>query len=317
MLHYIFKSITKSRLGVAIASCSLRKLICIVRKMRLSDVVVNHIIVFVSVRVRVISRNGACIMRKKAFTLIELLVVISIIALLLSIMLPSLRKVKEQARGVVCKSNLKQWSLVFALYMEDNNQNFLEGINSWQFDENWMTLTKPYYENIEILMCPVALMGNPGQQIVGDITYYSDEAPIIMNDGSQKDVFVSYGINNWLLKPKPTDNIPAGLKNLYWGGPKNINREANKVPILTDAACRAGNPDWRDLPPEWKGQDWRIDSPGNQMKRFCLDRHQGAVQGVFADLSVQKVKLKQLWDIRWYRAYPKDYAEPEWPDWME
>jgi len=44
----------------------------------------------------------------KAFTLIELLVVIAIIALLLSILLPMLRAVKDLARNAVCMSNLKQ-----------------------------------------------------------------------------------------------------------------------------------------------------------------------------------------------------------------
>ena len=56
---------------------------------------------------------------KKAFTLIELLVVISIIALLLAILMPSLQAAREQARSVVCKANLKQLGLAFFMYAED------------------------------------------------------------------------------------------------------------------------------------------------------------------------------------------------------
>ena len=53
---------------------------------------------------------GVNIMRnrlKQGFTLIELLVVISIIALLLSILMPALQKIKEQARAVICTANLR------------------------------------------------------------------------------------------------------------------------------------------------------------------------------------------------------------------
>ncbi len=51
-----------------------------------------------------------------AFTLVELLVVISIIAMLLSILMPSLQKAREQGRRVVCASQVKQITTSFMLY---------------------------------------------------------------------------------------------------------------------------------------------------------------------------------------------------------
>lgn len=58
--------------------------------------------------------------RVSGFTLVELLVVISIIALLLSILMPSLSKARESAKKVVCLSNLKSCMLVWNLYAGDN-----------------------------------------------------------------------------------------------------------------------------------------------------------------------------------------------------
>ncbi len=71
-------------------------------------------------------------MRKgKAFTLIELLVVIAIIALLLSILMPALRKIKEQARRTICTSNLHQWGVSIQNYSVDNNGQLLKTVDTW------------------------------------------------------------------------------------------------------------------------------------------------------------------------------------------
>ena len=59
--------------------------------------------------------------KQKGFTLIELLVVISIIALLLSILMPSLQKAREQARQIVCGNNVKQIALSEILYSQSND----------------------------------------------------------------------------------------------------------------------------------------------------------------------------------------------------
>lgn len=65
--------------------------------------------------------NMARTHKSRAFTLIELLVVISIISLLLSILMPALHKVKEQARRIVCASNEKTNAAGIYTYSSSND----------------------------------------------------------------------------------------------------------------------------------------------------------------------------------------------------
>jgi prepilin-type N-terminal cleavage/methylation domain-containing protein len=66
----------------------------------------------------------------RGFTLIELLVVIAVIALLLAILLPTLRKAKELTKRTVCQANLKQIALAWNMYLDDNDGCFYYGINA-------------------------------------------------------------------------------------------------------------------------------------------------------------------------------------------
>jgi prepilin-type N-terminal cleavage/methylation domain-containing protein/prepilin-type processing-associated H-X9-DG protein len=65
----------------------------------------------------------------EAFTLIELLVVVAIIALLLSILLPSLRRARVQAKRVVCGANLNQLAKAWIMYLDDSGGQFPQGVN--------------------------------------------------------------------------------------------------------------------------------------------------------------------------------------------
>ncbi len=65
--------------------------------------------------------------RRFGFTLIELLVVIAILAVLIGILLPSLRRVKEQARRAVCQNNLHQSAAAVFMYAGDFDGYLPEG----------------------------------------------------------------------------------------------------------------------------------------------------------------------------------------------
>ena len=62
-------------------------------------------------------------MKRTGFTLVELLVVIGIIALLIAVTIPALQRSKQQAKAVVCSSNIRQ--LFLALYAYDSNNQKL------------------------------------------------------------------------------------------------------------------------------------------------------------------------------------------------
>jgi prepilin-type N-terminal cleavage/methylation domain-containing protein/prepilin-type processing-associated H-X9-DG protein len=111
--------------------------------------------------------------RNKGFTLIELLVVIAIIAILAAILFPVFAQAREKARQTACSSNLKQLSLAFLMYAQDNDERmppayyFTDSFSrehAWDFDIVWnsdytvksygLGLVGPYTKNGQINVCP-------------------------------------------------------------------------------------------------------------------------------------------------------------------
>lgn len=100
--------------------------------------------------------------QRKAFTLIELLVVVAIIALLVSILLPSLRTAREQARRTVCGSNLHYLGLALHLYAgSSENSSYPPQTALWRGGtmhhmRDWVyeMLKKDQREVYNIMFCP-------------------------------------------------------------------------------------------------------------------------------------------------------------------
>lgn len=73
-----------------------------------------------SLKHRIIRNVQTGLRRTHGFTLIELLVVVSIIALLVSILLPALAKAREHGQNIVCMTNMHNFGLSVFYYAEDN-----------------------------------------------------------------------------------------------------------------------------------------------------------------------------------------------------
>ena len=79
---------------------------------------------------------GRSLSARAAFTLVELLVVIGIIAVLISILLPALNKVRSQARMTKCATNLRTISQLLGIYCSENKGSYPWG---WNFDQHKVT----------------------------------------------------------------------------------------------------------------------------------------------------------------------------------
>ena len=284
-------------------------------------------------------RYKKVISKSVGFTLIELLVVIAIIALLMAILFPVLRSARNQARATVCRANLKQWGQILNLYTQDN-EGFLPPTSLYAIA---FILRGPYknsdnqrvssYSPIStegIRCCPMAIAqpkedANKGKWGLGLVSGERWEGDIRFGgtfraweiEGMGPTFRGSYGFSEHLFQHEVW--IPFRGLGGYRGLNTNLFTCHARIPAFLDATIYAAAPGNYDWPPK------REDHNGGMgIQNFCVNRHNGYVNGIFLDWSVRKIGLKELWMLKWYPQFDTSnewtraggVTPEEWPQWM-
>jgi prepilin-type N-terminal cleavage/methylation domain-containing protein/prepilin-type processing-associated H-X9-DG protein len=277
---------------------------------------------------------------KKGFTLIELLVVIAIIALLLSILTPALNKVKEQAREITCRSNIKQLAVALEVYSVNYDNKslvsaaFLPGDPTVCEPTMWFLLIAPYMGDnkyttdptsvlegaMEILWCPSTK--KPVEETGGS---WGTPENRWRFHGAGLGGEGSYGLNTWIGGMDYDTQMPPPLGFGY------INKRQVKacsfrdtlpgradIPVFADSVWMGGipmdvdqsklyNSGWppQNPPPYTNDPGYTGDALYEDagMRRFCIDRHSMGINVSFVDGHAQKVRLENLWSLKWNRTF--------------
>ena len=253
---------------------------------------------------------------RRAFTLVELLVVIGIIALLISILMPALNNARTQARTTQCLSNIRQVTIAFQMYVNNNKGKTIAYSTAVKMAKDgtpqngfWMHEMRPYNGDISIVgLCPEASEPSGGWGNV--IRAWGPDN----NTGSfLYQVTGSYAINGWCYGPDADTpaRTPGGER--YGVGPRTAwhtfpAKEASNVPIFADSGWVDAWPFDTDAPGDL------VSANGTMMSRVCIKRHNKRFSNVsFLDGHAEAVNLPELYKLKWSKAFDTNKPLPKMP----
>ncbi len=185
---------------------------------------------------RLLHGSGSRARSGRGFTLIELLVVISIIALLISILLPALGQSRKAAKAALCLSNVRQMGTALVLYQYDN-KTYYPGHHTQSGPVIvWPTRLRVYMEgNLQIFFCPVndpafkwVRQTQSGQK--AEYGYEQNEKRLTNKSG------FSYGYNDWGVQEFTVPHLGLG----GWVGHKDFGEvKESRVRFPSEMICIA------------------------------------------------------------------------------
>ena len=224
----------------------------------------------------------------KGFTLVELLVVMSIISLLLSVLLPSLRRVRQQGQAVVCINNIKQLGLAFMLYGQEYNGYTMPARVDQTKIYWWGEVTNDGIDHKAGVIWPY-LKSELGEKSVFECpsqpfgSYKLQGAPP-GEESNSKWITSTYGYNGYFLCPSQSSWF--GLTDLTgpWQKIANINTPAMVLVFadtMIDLGPTSGIQNNFSLDPPYK-YSYTNGWVKNQSPTTCF-RHNNKANAIFVD----------------------------------